>query len=160
MNLPNKLTIIRIILTFVFIYFISQEGLCYVAIAAAIFILAAFLAFVRMHIVENWMVILILGREIVVTSLRIFALSKGKVLAAEKAGKQKTVSQMIAIFAILGFVLFKESLYHAEKWSTALEIWWKCGIDILMLITVGLTLISGVLYLWHNRRFIYASSFS
>ena len=142
MNLPNQLTLTRIILTFVFIYFISKEGFVYITIAAAIFtlacltdfadgyfakkynlvsdfgklmdpiadkflILAAFLAFVRMHIVEDWMVILILGREIIVTSMRIFALNKGKVLAAERAGKHKTVSQIVVIFSILGFILFK-----------------------------------------------------
>ena len=190
MNLPNKLTITRIILTFIFIYFISQEGFVAITAATLLFILAcltdfadgyiakryhqvsdfgklmdpiadkflilaAFLAFVRMQIVENWMVILILGREIIVTSLRIFALSKGKVLTAERAGKHKTVSQMVAIFAILGFIIFKESLDSRSQWSDAIEIWWRCGIDILMLITVGLTLISGLSYLWNNRKLIH-----
>ena len=190
MNLPNKLTITRIILTFIFIYFISQQGFVAITVATLLFILAcltdfadgyiakkrhqisdfgklmdpvadkflilaAFLAFVRMQIVENWMVILILGREIIVTSLRIFALSKGKVLTAERAGKHKTVSQMVAIFAILGFIIFKESLDSRSQWSDAIEIWWRCGIDILMLITVGLTLISGLSYLWNNRKLIH-----
>lgn len=190
MNLPNKLTITRIILTFVFIYFISKEGLSSIVAATLLFILAcltdfadgyiakkyhlisdfgklmdpiadkflilaAFLAFVRMQVVENWMVILILGREIIVTSLRIFALTKTKVLAAERAGKHKTVSQMAAIFAILGFIIFKESLYSRSQWSDSIEIWWKCGIDMLMLITVGLTLISGLSYLWNNRKIIH-----
>ena len=190
MNLPNKLTITRIILTFVFIYFISKDGLSFVVAATLLFILAcltdfadgyiakkyhlvsdfgklmdpiadkflilaAFLAFVRMQVVENWMVILILGREIIVTSLRIFALTKTKVLAAERAGKHKTVSQMVAIFAILGFIIFKESLYSRSQWSESIEIWWKCGIDMLMLITVGLTLISGLSYIWNNRKLIH-----
>ena len=124
-------------------------------IADKFLILAAFLAFVRMQVVENWMVLLILGREIIVTSLRIFALSKDKVLAAERAGKHKTVSQMVAIFAILGFIIFKESLYSRSQWSDAIEIWWKCGIDMLMLITVGLTLISGFSYIWNNRKLIH-----
>jgi len=189
-NLPNKLTITRIILTFVFIYFISKDGLSFVVAATLLFILAcltdfadgyiakkyhlvsdfgklmdpiadkflilaAFLAFVRMQVVENWMVILILGREIIVTSLRIFALTKTKVLAAERAGKHKTVSQMVAIFAILGFIIFKESLYSRSQWSESIEIWWKCGIDMLMLITVGLTLISGLSYIWNNRKLIH-----
>lgn len=189
MNLPNKLTLTRIFLTFIFIYFISKEGLAYSAIAAFIFvlasvtdfvdgyiakkynmisdfgklmdpiadkflILAAFLAFVRMHIVENWMVLLILGREIIVTSFRVFALTKGKVLAAERGGKHKTVSQMVAIFSILGFILFRESLSHSMAWSEVVEIWWKCGIDILMLTTVGLTLSSGISYFWNNRKLI------
>ena len=190
MNLPNRLTISRIILTFIFIFFISQEGLIPIVIAALVFtlasltdyydgylarkhnmtsdfgklmdpiadkflILAAFVAFVRMQLVDDWMVVLILGREIIVTGLRLFALSKKKVLSAERAGKHKTVSQIVAIFAILGFIIFKESLTAFSQWSQVLEVWWTAGIDILMLITVALTLISGFSYLWNNRQLIY-----
>src|SRR3990167_292475 len=186
MNLPNQLTVSRIILTFIFVYYISRTGLEPMIIAAVIFtlaaitdyydgyvakrfnlisdfgklmdpiadkflILAAFIAFVRMQIVDDWMVLVILGREIVITGLRLFALTKKKVLAAEAAGKHKTVSQIVAIFAILGFLIFRESLSAISQWSAALEIWWKTGIDILMLITVALTLISGLSYLWRNR---------
>lgn len=190
MNLPNQLTISRIILAFVFIYFISQDGLVPMVIAVVIFslasftdfadgyiakkynlesdfgklmdpiadkflILAAFLAFVRMHLVTDWMVVLILGREIVITGLRIFAITKGKVLAAERTGKHKTVSQIVAIFVILGFIIFRDYLTAISKWSYTIEIWWRCGIDILMLVTVALTLMSGLSYLWNNRKLIH-----
>ena len=124
-------------------------------IADKFLILAAFLAFVRMHLVDDWMVVLILGREIIVTGLRLFAITKGKVLAAEKAGKHKTVSQMVAIFAILGFIIVKELLTIFSKWSPAIEVWWRGGIDILMFITLALTLISGISYLWNNRKLIH-----
>ena len=189
MNFPNQLTISRIILTFIFVYFISQNGLVPMLIAAVIFslasftdfadgfiakrynlvsdfgklmdpiadkvlILAAFLAFVRMHLVADWMVVLILGREIVVTGLRIFAMTKGRVLAAERAGKHKTVSQIVAIFVILGFIIFRESLAAFSMWSYTIEVWWRCGIDILMLVTVALTIMSGLSYLWNNRKLI------
>ena len=189
MNLPNKLTIARIILTFIFVYFISQNGLVPMFIATCVFalasftdfadgfiakkyhlesdfgklmdpiadkflILAAFLAFVRMHLVTDWMVVLILGREIVVTSLRIFAITKGKILAAERAGKHKTVSQIVAVFVILGFIIFKESLTAFSMWSYTIDIWWRCGLDTLMLVTVSLTVMSGLSYLWNNRKLI------
>lgn len=124
-------------------------------IADKFLILAAFLAFVRMHLVTDWMVILILGREIVITGLRIFAITKGKVLAAERAGKHKTVSQIVAIFVILGFIIFRDYLTALSKWSYLIEIWWRCGIDILMLVTVALTLMSGLSYLWNNRKLIH-----
>ncbi len=188
-NAPNTLTIIRIILTFVFVYFISQSGFVSVSWAAVIFILAcltdfwdgylarkynlisdfgklmdpiadkflvlaAFLAFVRMNIVENWMVLVILGREMVVTSLRILGMTKGVVLAAERAGKHKTVSQMVAIFAILGFVWFKELLTVNGGWTTTIEDIWRGTIVILMLITVALTVMSGVSYCWNNRKLL------
>lgn len=189
MNFANQLTMGRIVLTFIFVFFISQEGLASILIATVVFtlatltdfydgyiakkynlvsdfgklmdpiadkflILAAFLTFVRMHIVQNWMVIFILGREIVVTGLRVFALTKGKVLVAERAGKHKTVSQIVAIFTILGFIIFREVLSEASKWSYAIEAWWQCGIYALMLIAVSLTLISGISYFWNNKRLI------
>ena len=190
MNLPNKLTISRVVLTFIFVFFISQNGLIPTVVAVVVFtlasltdfcdgylakkynlvsdfgklmdpiadkllILAGFLAFVRMHLVDDWMVILIMGREIAITGLRIFALTKGKVLSAEKAGKHKTVSQMVAIFSILGFILFKEILTTLSRWSPGVEMWWQFGIQVLMLITLILTLTSGIFYLWSNRKLIY-----
>ena len=124
-------------------------------IADKFLILAAFLAFVRMQIVADWMVVLILGREIIITGLRLFALTKGKVLAAEKAGKHKTVSQIVAIFTILGFIIIKELLTIFSRWSPTIEVWWRGSIDVLMLMTVSLTLISGFSYLWNNRRLIH-----
>ena len=101
------------------------------------------------------MAILILGREIAITGFRFFAMTKGKVLAAERAGKHKTVSQIVAIFVILGFVIFKEALTNFSKWSAMIESQWRSGIDVLMLITVTLTLISGISYLWNNRKLIH-----
>lgn len=190
MNLPNKLTLSRIVLTFIFIYFISQSGLIAMMIATFVFILAcltdlfdgylarrhnlisdfgalmdpiadkflilaAFLAFVRMNIIADWMALLILGREILITGLRLYALTKGRVLAAEKAGKHKTVSQVVAIFVILGFVIFKEALTMMSRWSPVIEAWWRAGIEFLMLITLVLTLISGISYLINNRKLIH-----
>ena len=136
---------------------ISDFGKLMDPIADKFLILAAFLAFVQMRIVDVWMVVLILGREIIVTGLRIFALTKGRVLSAEKAGKHKTVSQIAAIFFILGFVIFRESMHAFLKWSVGIEAWWRVGIDILMSVTVAMTLISGFSYLWSNRKLIYIS---
>lgn len=189
MNLANKLTVSRIILTFFFIFFIHQPGVMAVIIATFIFtiasltdyydgyvakkynlqtdfgklmdpiadkflILAAFLVFVRMNIVADWMVILILTREILITGLRVFALTKNKVIVAERAGKHKTVSQIVAIYIILGFIIFKRSVLAMSGWTTAIDLWWGMGINATMFFTVLLTLISGFSYLWTNRDLI------
>ena len=142
MNLANKITIARIVLTFVFIYIFPKGFIFKVAgffvfslaavsdlldgwvakhknqitdfgkildpIADKILVLSAFLIFLQMQLIDAWMVIVIISRELGITGLRLFALSKGKVLAAEKAGKHKTVSQMVSIFMIMGFVILKE----------------------------------------------------
>lgn len=190
MNLPNKLTVLRILLTFIFIIFISLNGLApkiiaffifiiasltdyydgYLArrnnqvtdfgklmdpIADKILILSAFLAFVQMQLIGAWMVIVIFSREVLITGLRIFAISRGKVLEAEAAGKHKTVSQMVATFLIFIFIIFKEMLLKFYSWGQTIDYIFRIGIFVLMLITVSLTVISGLSYLWRNRKLIY-----
>ena len=181
MNLANKLTISRIILAGVFILFLFIKGpgakfmamaifmaACitdyydgYIArktnsitsfgklmdpIADKILVLGAFLAFVQMNVIPAWMVIIIITREFVITGIRILALSQKKVLAAEPGGKHKTVSQMVAVISILIFLIIRDlgfGFRHADFFQTA--------VYLLMLITVGMTLTSGVSYMFRNK---------
>jgi CDP-diacylglycerol---glycerol-3-phosphate 3-phosphatidyltransferase len=188
MNLPNKLTILRVVLAFVFIILLFVNGLAakiaaflvflaasvtdlldgYIAkrnnqvtdfgrlmdpIADKILILSAFLAFVQMGLVPAWMVIIIIFREVAVTGLRALALTKGKVLSSDSGGKHKTVSQVLVIMAILLLVIFREAGPRILSfWSAGMEAAYKDTIFALMLITVVLTLISGVSYLVKNRE--------
>ncbi len=189
MNIANKLTVSRIVLTFVFMFFLFCHGLWAKALALAIFIfaalsdffdgriahqknmvtdfgklmdpiadkilvLAAFTAFVQMQLIDAWMFVIIVSREILITSLRLFALNKGKILSAAKVGKHKTVSQMAVIFYILGFIVFKEVMLAFFTWNPAWERFFRDSVYILMLLTVGLTLYSGLYYLWENRKVI------
>jgi len=123
-------------------------------IADKILVLAAFAAFVQLQLIEAWMFVLIISREIIITSVRLFALNKGKVLSAARAGKQKTVSQMVVIFVILGFVVFKETMLTFFTWNPEWEKISSQGIYIFMLIAVGVTLYSGLSYLWESRKII------
>ncbi len=189
MNLANRLTISRILLTFVFMFFLFCNGLWPKAISLVVFILAAlsdyfdgliaqrlnmvtdfgrlmdpiadkilvlaaFAAFVQLQLIDAWMFVIIVSREILITSMRLFALNKGKVLFAARAGKHKTVLQMVVIFTILGFILLKEIVLKYYTWNPAWEKVFHQGIFFLMLVTVGLTLYSGLSYLWQNRKVI------
>ncbi len=123
-------------------------------IADKILILAAFLAFVEMKIIPGWMVIIVIFRELLITGLRINAARRGKILSASLAGKHKTASQMVAIIAILIFLIIRES---AQKlWSPLWELWFRRGAFYLMLLTVVLTLISGLSYLIRNRDVLFS----
>jgi len=125
-------------------------------IADKILILSAFLAFVELGLVPAWMVVIILFREVAVTGLRALALSKGRVVPADSGGKHKTVSQVVAILAILLLIIFKAAGPAASAfWSAKTEAIYKDSIYVLMLITVALTLISGISYLVKNRE-VYA----
>jgi CDP-diacylglycerol--glycerol-3-phosphate 3-phosphatidyltransferase len=183
MNLPNKLTVLRIILAGVFMLFLFMHGVLfkmlalltfllasltdlldgYIAkkynmvtdfgklmdpIADKILVLSAFLAFVQMELIPAWMALIIIFREIVITGLRIAALTQGKVLAAEYGGKHKMVSQVASIFVILLFLIFREAGTKLFDGSV---------IFILMLITTFLTLGSGISYLIKNRGVYFAS---
>jgi len=125
-------------------------------IADKILVLAAFAAFVQMQLIDAWMFVIIVSREILITSLRLFALNKGKVLSATRVGKHKTLSQMLVIFSILGFIVAKEVMLTLTNftWNPAREKFFRQSIYILMLFTVGLTLYSGLSYLWENRKII------
>jgi len=189
MNIANKLTLLRIVLTFVFMFFLFGHSLWAKVVAFLIFIfaalsdffdgrlahrrnmvtdfgklmdpiadkilvLAAFAAFVQMQLIDAWVFVIIISREILITSLRLFALNKGKVLSATRFGKHKTLSQMIVIFAILGFIVSKEVMLAFFTWNPAWENFFRQAIFIVMLLTVGLTLYSGLAYLWENRKII------
>ena len=189
MNTANRLTMLRIVLTFIFMFFLFVHGLWARVVALALFLIAAlsdlldgmiahkknqvtdfgklmdpiadkilvltaFLAFVQMQLVDAWMVAIIIFREIIITSLRLFALNKGKVLSASRSGKHKTLSQMVVIFVILLFVVFKEMMLEYFTWNPAWEKLFRQGIFLMMLVTVGLTLYSGLSYLWENRKII------
>lgn len=188
MNLPNKITLSRIVLAFIFMFFLFSQGLMakYLAfftfclasltdiidgqiarrrklendfgrlmdpIADKILVLAAFLAFVEMKIIPAWTVIIILFRELVITGLRINAAMRGKVLSASLAGKHKTASQMVTIICILLFLIIRESA--GDSWSLLNELWFKRSVFYLMLITVVLTLISGLSYLIRNKKALF-----
>jgi CDP-diacylglycerol---glycerol-3-phosphate 3-phosphatidyltransferase len=189
MNLPNKLTLLRILLTFMLMFFLFVSGwlakafvlFLFVAacvtdfldgwiartrgqvsdfgkimdpIADKILVLGVFLSFVQMQLVPAWMVVIVIIRESVITGLRFLAVRRGRVLAAESAGKHKTVSQMMAILLILIFLLVKEAGIQFSFWQGPWEQTFHRAILIMMGAAVALTIMSGVSYFWKNRHLI------
>jgi CDP-diacylglycerol--glycerol-3-phosphate 3-phosphatidyltransferase len=123
-------------------------------IADKVLVLAAFLSFVEMHLISAWMVVIIIIRELLITGLRILAITRGKVLEAGISGKHKTVSQMLTIFFILIVLVVREIGIQQDFWTTRVENAVNLGIILLMLITVALTVSSGFSYMWVNRKII------
>lgn len=186
MNLPNKLTISRLVLTVIFICLVLNDGfflkiLAVLAFAVAsltdyldgyfakkhhlvtdfgkimdpiadkFLILSAFVIFTKMYIIPFWMTLTIVIRETLVTALRLYAVQRGKILAAESLGKFKTVLQIVTIFFILFFILFiKENEPVVSDGSFQSENW-ELAINVLMHSTVVITVLSGILYLIRNN---------
>ena len=122
-------------------------------IADKILVLAAFLAFVEMKLVPAWMAVVIVLREITVTGLRVLALTEKRIIAADLAGKQKMVSQVVTIVAVLVFIIFREAGIKVFRfWTQSTERVYKDTIFVFMLITVILTVISVISYLVRNRE--------
>jgi len=99
------------------------------------------------------MVIIIVTRELAITGLRLLAASKGVVLSAERFGKHKTISQIVAIIALL-------VIDAKNEWPVPLQNvfqgWGVPFTEFALWLTVALTVASGVIYLWRNRE-IYLS---
>jgi CDP-diacylglycerol--glycerol-3-phosphate 3-phosphatidyltransferase len=70
-------------------------------IADKLLITAALIALVQRGDITGWAAMIIIGRELIVTGLRLVAAGEGVVIAASTLGKIKTISQMIAISAVL-----------------------------------------------------------
>ena len=75
-----------------------------------ILVAAAFFAFVGIRELDIpiWAVFFILLRELMISTLRVIAALEGKVMAAERWGKFKTVIQMTAV----GTIFFVLDVYH------------------------------------------------
>lgn len=138
MNLPNKLTLLRIILVPIFMTFLflgkDYPGYTFLAaitfsiaamtdgldgylarknkiitkfgkivdpLADKLLITAALIAFVAMKEISAWAAIIIIGRELAVTGLRVIAASEGIVISASKWGKAKTILQITAIISVI-----------------------------------------------------------
>jgi CDP-diacylglycerol--glycerol-3-phosphate 3-phosphatidyltransferase len=193
MNLPNKLTISRFILTVAFMVVLFSQVNFHETLALFLFITAGvtdlldgaiarrrklitnfgilmdplvdkimvcsvFIAFVGLHWLAAWMAVVVVGRELAITGLRLLAASKNVVLAAERFGKHKTISQVTAIIAIFvwriieqdqwgapGRLIFGWHLFGERTW-----IWWFA--EAAKWTAVLMTFLSGWVYLWRNRE--------
>ena len=106
MNLPNKLTCLRVLLIPFYVVFQLNSPqvpwMKYVALADKLLVCSALVCLVDQHFLPSWAVILIIAREFAISAFRLIASDNGVVIAASYWGKFKTVSQMILI--VLGIL--------------------------------------------------------
>ena len=137
---------------------ITNFGILMDPLADKIMVCSAFIAFVELGWFAAWMAVIVVARELAITGLRLLAASKNVVLAAERNGKHKTISQIVAVIAIfidqimqkdqwgsIGQAIFGWHLFDQHSWS-----WWVA--ETFKWLSVALTFISGFVYLWKNRR--------
>ncbi|NOZ78610.1 MAG: CDP-diacylglycerol--glycerol-3-phosphate 3-phosphatidyltransferase [Acidobacteria bacterium] len=100
---------------------------------------AAFISLVELGLAPAWMVTVIVGREFAVTALRMIAMARHVAIAANRWGKSKTTSQVVAVSLL---ILGKK-----------LGAWMILG-QIALWIALTLSIISMVIYFWQNREIL------
>jgi len=80
---------------------ITKFGIFLDPIADKLLVTAAVIALLQRNRISGWAAMVIIGREFIVTALRLVAAGEGVVIAASKWGKVKTVTQIIAITVAL-----------------------------------------------------------
>jgi CDP-diacylglycerol---glycerol-3-phosphate 3-phosphatidyltransferase len=180
MNLPNILTVSRIVLSMVMVFLLEERssmgnigavivftiasltdfydghlartrglvnnfGKIMDPIADKILILSAFGVLAHIGMIAWWMFAVIAVREILVTASRLAAMRQGQVLSAERAGKIKTVVQIIAVSMVLLYLTAQQSEY-CSFWFYNVQRFWECINNVLMVLAVILTVYSGIDY--------------
>ena len=110
-------------------------------------------------LIPGWMVLTIIGRELVVTLLRVaFIANQGNVVAASKWGKYKTSSQMVVI--VVSLILL---VIYAQRstWFSWLDVSFESIIHkqgpiyFMMYLPLVLTVVSGLEFVYNNRKALY-----
>ena len=183
MNLPNKLTLLRICMIPFFVVFAKMGDFTWQVVAVVIYILACLTDFLDGRIARgrnlvtnfgkfmdpiadkllvmsamvvltaqgrmpDWVCILMLAREFLVSGFRLVAVENGVVIAAGMLGKIKTTFQMIATIALMLLVSPK---------GVEASLLGRTGVvlaNVLMYIAMALTVVSGADYIIRNRECI------
>ena len=181
MNLPNKLTVLRICLIPFFVICVKMDSYAmqlaavaiYVAacatdaldghiarsrglvtnfgkfmdpIADKLLVMSAMIVLTWQHRMPDWVCILMLGREFLVSGFRLVAVENGVVIAAGPLGKLKTVFQMLSTIALMLLVSTTGEHPLGQAGATAAYA--------LMVIALILTVVSGADYIIRNRECI------
>ena len=105
-------------------------------LADKLLVCSAMICMIELDKLPAWVVIIIIGREFIISGFRLIAAENGIVIAANYWGKFKTVSQMIMIILLM--------LYFGGIFTvlTQIFIW----------LSVALTIISLLTYIMQNRK--------
>lgn len=118
-------------------------------IADKIYVLFAFSVFAYLGVYSFWWIVPIIIRELVITIYRFIFLNRGKVVAAVKSGKLKTVLQMLTIGYVYLFFMCK-AYYFTEYYHPALLY----ILYALLALTLSLTVYSGFVFFKNNWKLI------
>ena len=111
--------------------------------------------------VDAWMVVVMLWRELVVTSLRAVLEARGVDFSASLTGKLKMISQSVAVPAVMALVALGSNLTGADPYSLPrppMPDWINWTIRGVVWSTVLLTFLSAIPYLVRGATLMRQSS--
>ena len=124
-------------------------------IADKLLVLAALVMLVEAGIIPGWIPIIIAAREFMVSAIRMLVATEGKVIAASKLGKIKTVTQMVAIsLAFLDTNYFMSFVCGA---LTGFALILNILMSVAMILAVIATIWSGVDYFMKSKDVVLQS---
>ena len=130
---------------------VSNFGKIMDPIADKVLILSTVGVLADLGLVDWWVFAVIALREVLVTASRLIAMRRGQVLAAERAGKIKTVTQIVAISSILLYLTAQQSAF-CSSWFAQAQLLWLNSNKALILVAMVLTVYSGVDYFRHQSK--------
>jgi CDP-diacylglycerol---glycerol-3-phosphate 3-phosphatidyltransferase len=115
---------------------ITQFGKLMDPLADKLLITSALVSLVSLYRLDAWVAMVIIAREFAVTGLRMLALEQGEVVSASVWGKLKTTTQVAMVLALI--------------WVDRPARW----VDILVYVTVAVTVLSGADYFYRMRKLL------
>ena len=189
LNLPNLLTISRIIATPVFLLLLFADVWYYRACSVLVFsaasltdlydgrlarsggrvtefgrfmdpladkilVTSALVALAIARIVHAWLVIPIVIRDVIITSMRMYGLYRGRMMETSTLAKWKTVVQLVTVIVILLSISVQElSLYY--QWQVIIDLdaaMYPLLANGLMAVVLLLTVLTGFHYLFRTDQ--------
>ncbi len=132
---------------------VSSLGRFMDPLADKLLVSSALISFVLLGMVEAWLVGAMLIRDAVITSLRVYAIRKGRPVVTSRLAKWKTMLQLVLAFGILVFINVR--VITAELTSQPLVLVDSGSQMVLNVLVAAVTLlavVSGVLYLVEHGR--------
>jgi CDP-diacylglycerol--glycerol-3-phosphate 3-phosphatidyltransferase len=120
-------------------------------LADKLLISSALIAFAWIQLLQWWMVIAIITRDVLITSLRLFALQMGKSIVTSMLAKWKTFLQMTAIFVFLIYLNFPQAAIYQIQLLPPAYLFWT---SLMFLFVTLFTLYTGLQYLIENRNHV------
>ncbi|MCC5025846.1 MAG: CDP-diacylglycerol--glycerol-3-phosphate 3-phosphatidyltransferase [Candidatus Synoicihabitans palmerolidicus] len=135
---------------------VSTFGKLMDALADKVMVIGLMIAFVDFHIIPVFWVLLTMSREFLVSGMRMVAAVKGVAVAADRRGKTKTLTQLIAIGFLLGAPMIERDIAPLLGLNIADYIGYIHMIGLgLFILGTGFAVSSGTAYIWRHRDVVF-----